>query len=187
MKVLRAATAAWLILATAAVAQAPARGLNLSREERTAITALQTAAASPDRAAQDGALASARTAARGVDARYAIAHYQLEIGRARGDYQMVNQAVDALVDSGLATAEELPSLLANQAARAFSANRAMIVSADSERSPRGARLISMRPLLRVELVPSTPMNEEMLRTAGSSSIRAASACWRSGPCSPRWH
>ena len=37
----------------------------------------------------------------------------------------------------------------------------------------------MRPLLSVELVPSTPMNEERLTTAGSSRIRVASACCRS--------
>jgi hypothetical protein len=37
----------------------------------------------------------------------------------------------------------------------------------------------MRPLLSVALVPSTPMNEDRLRTAGSSRIVAARACCRS--------
>jgi hypothetical protein len=124
MKVLGAAIAAALMFGTAAVcaqAPAPARALDLSREERAAVTALQAAAAGPDRAAQDAALAALRTAARGAGARYALAHYQLEIGRARGDQQMVTQAVDALVDGGLATNDELPSLLAHQAARAYGA------------------------------------------------------------------
>ena len=37
----------------------------------------------------------------------------------------------------------------------------------------------MRPLLAVVLIPSTPMNEERLWTAGSRRITAANACWRS--------
>ena len=36
----------------------------------------------------------------------------------------------------------------------------------------------MRPLLRVVFVPSTPMNEDRLSTAGSFRITFASACWR---------
>ena len=68
----------------AAAAQAP-RALNLSREERAAIAALQAAAAGPDRAAQDSALAAARAAARGADARYAVAHYQSRSAAPRGD------------------------------------------------------------------------------------------------------
>ncbi len=45
--------------------------------------------------------------------------------------------------------------------------------------PNGFRLISMRPLLSVALVPSTPMNDDRLSTAGSFSTIRASACWRS--------
>ena len=37
----------------------------------------------------------------------------------------------------------------------------------------------MRPLFSVALVPSTPMNDVRLATAGSSSTTAASACCRS--------
>ena len=36
----------------------------------------------------------------------------------------------------------------------------------------------MRPLLSVALVPSTPMNEDRLATAGSSRMTSARACWR---------
>ena len=105
-------------------AQQPAavQALAMSREERAAVQALAAAASGSDRAAQDAALAAARSAARGSNARYAIAHYQLEIGRSRGDMQMQAQAVDAIVDSGLAQRDELPSLLASQASRAFFAN-----------------------------------------------------------------
>src|SRR5262249_39405098 len=41
------------------------------------------------------------------------------------------------------------------------------------------RLIRMRPLFNVVLEPSTPMNEDRLSTAGSSSIARASARCRS--------
>src|SRR3954466_15047580 len=122
MKVLKAATALLLVVGAASLsAQQPARPLTLSREEQGAIAALQVAAAGPDRAAQDNALAAARAAARGADARYAIAHYQLEIGRARGDAVMQAQAGNALGDGGLATPDELPSLLSSQLSRAYSA------------------------------------------------------------------
>src|SRR4051794_10368484 len=104
MKVLKAAVAMLLVAGAASLpAQQPARPLALSHDEQVAIAALQAAAAGADRAAQDNALAAARAAARGPDARYAIAHYQIEIGRARGDVAMQSQAVDAIVDSGLGT------------------------------------------------------------------------------------
>ena len=103
MNVLKAAAAALLFAGTAlpVFAQPAAHALNLGRDEQGAIAALQAAAAGPDRAAQDAALAAARAAARSADARYAVAYFQLEIGRARGDRGMFTQAVDALVDSGL--------------------------------------------------------------------------------------
>lgn len=141
MKVLKAAAAALLLAGTAVSvsAQPPGRGLDLSRAERSAIAALQAAAAGPDRAAQDNALAAARAEARGAGARYAIAHYQLEIGRARGDRQMFTTAVDALVESGLAPADELVSLLASQASRAYSGG-------DMARTERLlARMIELQP------------------------------------------
>lgn len=126
-------------IAASLAAQQPARALNLTSEESAAIAALGTAAAGYDRAAQDAALANARAAARGPDARYAVAHYQLEIARARGDMQLQGQAVDALVDSGMATPEELPSLLANQASRAYSGR-------DQARAERlMARMIELQP------------------------------------------
>ena len=105
--------------ASQALAQQPAgHNLTLTRDERTALQALEAAARGPDRAAQDAALAAARSAAQSAHARHALAHYQLEIAQARQDRQLTAQAVDALVGEG-ATAEEMPSLLAAQAATAF--------------------------------------------------------------------
>ena len=42
----------------------------------------------------------------------------------------------------------------------------------------GFKLIWMRPLLSVVLMPSMPMKEERLSTAGSCRITLARACWR---------
>ena len=44
------------------------------------------------------------------------------------------------------------------------------------RSASGLRLIRMRPLFRVVLVPSMPINEERLSTAGSVRIFLANCC-----------
>ncbi|HYJ53435.1 MAG TPA: hypothetical protein VEW04_09715 [Allosphingosinicella sp.] len=122
MKLSKAAFAV-LLLAGAAHAQVaqPPRTINVSREEETAINALATAAALPNRPAQDAALAAARAASRSAEGRYAVARYQLDIARARSDAQMYNQAVDALVESGLAPPDEMASLLFNQASRAYGA------------------------------------------------------------------
>ncbi|MGQ0659835.1 hypothetical protein [Sphingosinicella sp.] len=102
---------------------APAsRPLTLSREERAAVTALRAAAAGPDRAAQDSALAAARSATRGVDARYAVASLAYQIARARGDVRGMNTAADEMLATNLPQGAELAALLASQASRAYSAN-----------------------------------------------------------------
>jgi len=138
MKGLTVAAALLALMAAPLAAQAP-RAPDLSRDERGAIAALQAAAAGIDRSAQDAALAAARAAARSADARYALAHYQFEIGRARGDAAMQTQAIDALVESGLAQPDELPALLAHQAARAYS-------TGDFERADRLlARVTAAQP------------------------------------------
>ena len=122
-----AALAATFGVATAvadAAAQQPSpvagqRVLALSREERTALQALELAAAGADRLAQDAALAAARAVVRGADGRHALGHLQVRIGQARGDVQLTGQGVDLMVESGLAQGAELASLLTNQASRAY--------------------------------------------------------------------
>lgn len=111
------------LLAAPAEAQQPAaaRPLALSGPERSALQALERTVAGPDRAAQDAALAAARAAARSNDARYALGNYTIRIGQSRGDARLINEGVDAVVGSGLAGNDELPSLLANQAAHAHGA------------------------------------------------------------------
>ncbi|HEX8640320.1 MAG TPA: hypothetical protein VF704_04105 [Allosphingosinicella sp.] len=102
---------------------AAARVLALSREERAALAALQAAAGGFDRAAQDAALAAARGATRSADARYALGHFQVQIGQARQDAQLVGQGAQLMLESGLATADETPSLLASQASVAYYASQ----------------------------------------------------------------
>lgn len=102
-------------------AQTP-RPLTLSREERTALNALRAAAAGPDRAAQDNALAAARSTARGADARYAVASLAYQIARSRGDARGMNTAADEMLATNLPQGAELAALLATQASRAYSAN-----------------------------------------------------------------
>ncbi|MGQ0589917.1 MAG: hypothetical protein ACT4N8_10370 [Sphingosinicella sp.] len=113
-----------LALATAGTAQPPAAApaLTFTREERTAIAALQTAAAGTDRAAQDAAVQTARGVARSANARYAVANLHFQIARQRGDAQAMAAAADEMIASGVPQGAELSALLANQASRAFSAN-----------------------------------------------------------------
>ena len=67
-----------------------------------------------------------------------------------------------------------------------------VAGADASRSSSGLRLIWMRPLLIVVLVPSTPMNEDRLSTAGSLQDHLGQrllAAWpwprRTRPAAPR--
>ncbi len=54
--------------------------------------------------------------------------------------------------------------------------RAITSVALPSRCSTGFRLIWMRPLFSVVFVPSIPMNDERLSTAGSSRMTRASAC-----------
>ncbi len=62
--------------------------------------------------------------------------------------------------------------------RRLSRSRSMTASTVMPRSACGFRLISSRPAFSVVLVPSTPMKEDRLSTAGSCSTASASTCWR---------
>jgi predicted Zn-dependent protease len=189
MKGTTAALAALLALGgvplavSAASAQAP-RSLNLSRDERNALTALQTAAAGQDRAAQDAALTAARAVARGADAVYGVAHLQFEIGRARGDAAMQTQAIDTMVQSGVAPAAELPALLAHQAGRAFSAG-------DFERTDRLlSRVLEAQPNNPVFLADYGQLKARRGDRAQAVAylLRAIAAQEASGRAAPEaWH
>ncbi len=125
MTVSRIALAALLATSAALVpsaVNAQSHTLTVTQAENAALQALQIAAGGADHAAQDAALAAARSAAQSAAARYALGNLQFQIGRARGDAQMQNQAIDALVASGVPQGSELASLLAVQASRTYSTN-----------------------------------------------------------------
>ena len=168
MKALTALTAA--LLATggfclAAEAQTP-RSLNLSREERDTIAALQAAAAGFDRMAQDAALSAARARAQTASARYAVAHFQFQIGRQRNDLAMQTQGAEAMIESGLATPEEAPGLAS------FLAARQLAVGRDAARTDRMiARLVEMQPNNSAALVDYGQYTASQLVSArGPASI-----------------
>ena len=149
MRALTALTAALLATSglslSAADAQVP-RSLNLSGAERDSIAALQVAAAGLDRTAQDAALSAARARAQTAAARYAVAHFQFQIGRQRGDYAMQSQGAEAMIESGLVTPEEAPGLVAYLAGRSLGGR-------DSSRTDRlMARLVELQPTNSAVLV-----------------------------------
>jgi len=164
MRALTALTAALLVTGGVAVTMAEAqaqtpRSLNLSRDERDAIAALQTATAGMNRASQDSALAAARTRAQGMSARYAVAHYQFEIGRQRADNAMQTQAAEAMIESGLATPEEAPGLVAYLAGRALAGR-------DAGRTDRMiARLVELQPTNSAALVDYAQFTSSQLASA----------------------
>jgi hypothetical protein len=119
--------------------QAQGRTLNLNAQERTALVALEAAARGTDRAAQDAALAAARTAARGGDARYALGGFQLQIARQRNDNRMGLEALGLLVDSGQLPPAELTSYLDAQYQLALTERQWPL----AERA--GRRLLELRP------------------------------------------
>lgn len=191
------ALGAFPLLVPAASAQQPAR-LNLARDERSSLAALQTAASGQDRPAQDAALAAARSAAHSADARYAVAHLQFEIGRSRGDQAMQAQAVDAMLESGLARPEEIPSLIASQASRAYYAgdvNRAdALLMRAAQLDPNNAPLLADAAQMhtRIALALSRARRTAEAQAAVEASVallqRAIEAQQRAGqPVPESWY
>jgi tetratricopeptide (TPR) repeat protein len=103
-------------------AQPGQRQLTLSREERAALVPLQTALDAQDWAAATAALPAAQAAAQGADARYMFAALQLRLGIGTQNQQLQSQAIDAMIASGAAPAEQMVQLLNNQGALAAQQN-----------------------------------------------------------------
>lgn len=91
--------------------QPEARKFNFSKPEQDALFKLQEAIKTKDPAQIDPALAAARTAAVGPDAKYALATLELQLARDSGDKAKQVAAVEALIASGGVPAADLPSLL----------------------------------------------------------------------------
>lgn len=92
---------------------APARKFDFSREARKPLADLQKAVEGGDEAAVQTALAAAQAAAKNPDDRYAIGQFQLRHAISKDDDQQKIVAVQAMIQSGGATQEELPTLYQN--------------------------------------------------------------------------
>ena len=101
-----------------ALAQPAARTPSLTKPERAALAAVETALAARNYAAAATALSAAQAAARGSEARYYTAGLQLRLGRETNNVAMQASAIEALLASGLTPAAELPALYLAQAALA---------------------------------------------------------------------
>ena len=143
-----------------AAAPAP-RQFNFSKEERAALLALQTAVDAKDTAAATPALAAARAAAKGSDAKYAIAGLQLRLGLATQNLKMQSEAIDAMIASGGVAQADLPQLYSNQAALANQAG-------DLNRAE-----FSLTQL--VALTPNDPNNLVMLAEVKNKRNKTAEA------------
>ena len=145
--------------AAAAPAQPQAPALNLSAAERTALVALQTAAAGTDRAAQDAGLAGARPVVRGADARFAYSTLAVAIGRQRSDNALLLEGLDGLTSSGRLNQTDLVAYLRVQHQLAVEANQ---------------RPVADRALARlVELEPNNPDTQVALAQSRIRNGRVA--------------
>ena len=93
--------------------QAPARQDNLSEEGRKALIPLEQAVTAKDAAAYQAALPAAQAAAKTPDDRYVVAQLQLRRGIDANDAALQLAALEAMAQSGGATAAELPTLYKN--------------------------------------------------------------------------
>lgn len=92
--------------------------LAVTPREMAALVDLSQALHRP-RAAQDVALAAARRVARSPDALYALALYQLDIGRQRNDSALRAEALDTLIASDLSPREKLAGYLGERGSMAY--------------------------------------------------------------------
>jgi tetratricopeptide (TPR) repeat protein len=92
----------------------PQRQYHLSREEQDALQPVLTAVQASDWAAAQAALPAAQAAARGNDAKYLVGEFQVRIGVGTNNNQLQSAGVDAMLASGSALPELLPTLYANQ-------------------------------------------------------------------------
>lgn len=105
-------------------AQKQQAGPTLTREESAAIGPVLTAtrATPPDWATAAAALPAAQAGATTPYGRYVVGQLQLQIGRGTSNQAMQIQAVDAMIASGGAPAESMPTLLGARASFAIQAS-----------------------------------------------------------------
>jgi tetratricopeptide (TPR) repeat protein len=99
----------------------PQRAYDLTRAERAALIPAIQAVERSDWAAAQAALPAAQAAARGPDAKYAVAQVQLRIGIETNNTALQSEALDGIIASGGASPAEMPALYENQASLAMAA------------------------------------------------------------------
>lgn len=119
--------------------QAEQPQMKFSKEERAALSPLQTAVDAKDWAAFAAALPAAQAAAQSANAKYAVARFQLDWGVATNNVQAQTQAIDGLIASGVPQGEGLIVLYQNQGALAVQANN------NQKAETAFARLIELQP------------------------------------------
>lgn len=90
------------------------RQYHLSRQEQAALQPVLEAVNASNWAAAQAALPAAQAAARSTDAKYLVGEFQLRVGVGLNDTQLQATGVDAMIASGGAPANLLPTLYANQ-------------------------------------------------------------------------
>jgi hypothetical protein len=123
MKIIqRLALSAALAIGCASLAQAQgaARDYTVSKSEREALQALQTAVAARDASGARTAYSAAQAAAQSSDGRYLAGALLFRLGLDTGERRLQLQGIDAMVASGAAEQAELPALYRNQASLAAS-------------------------------------------------------------------
>jgi tetratricopeptide (TPR) repeat protein len=113
-----------LAVGSPASAQKPAKAaapidLKLSKEERAALAAVETALKANDAAATAAALAAAQPQIQSDGGRYAFGSMQVRLGLLNKDTKLQLEGLEAMTGSGKIPAAELPNMLQNQAALAF--------------------------------------------------------------------
>ncbi|TFI60306.1 hypothetical protein E2493_00935 [Sphingomonas parva] len=111
------------IVATAPASAKSYSGPVLSKSERAALSALETALNARNYPAANAALAPAQAAAQSADARFYLAGLQLRLGRETANTALQASAIDALVASGRVPAAEQGALYATQGALATFAGK----------------------------------------------------------------
>lgn len=104
------------VLVDAVPAAAQAQTAELSKAERAALLAFQTALETKNYSAATSAMNEAQSAARSGYSRYLASALQLRLGMETNNIGLQTTAIEAMIGSGAAPAAELPQLYRNQAA-----------------------------------------------------------------------
>lgn len=104
-------------------AVAGAQATQLSKQERTALSAVQTAMQARDYATAAGAITTAKSQAQSAYGHYLASSYELQLAMQTNNRAMQATAIDAMISSGAAPASSMEELYKNKGALALAAGR----------------------------------------------------------------